>query len=673
MTSRRHLANAIRLLSIDAVQAANSGHPGAPMGLADISEVLWRKFLKHNPLNPNWINRDRFVLSNGHASMLLYSLLYLTGYNISINDLKNFRQIGSITPGHPETGETPGVETTTGPLGQGLANAVGMAIAEKMMAGHFNQPDIEIIDHKTFCFVGDGCLMEGISHEAASLAGTLGLNKLIVIYDENGISIDGKVEGWFTENISARFEAYGWSVISDVDGHESADIIKALDCATKNGDKPTLIRCKTQIGFGSLNFAGSEKAHGSPLGDEEIALVRKNLFWESPPFVIPDKILENWNHHEAGRDAESFWNGLKQKYKEKYPDLNLELDRRISKKLPQEVIGRIQRLLRKVMDEKPNLASRKVSHITIETITKCMPELIGGSADLGNSNLTFFSDMKLLSKSNSDANYINYGVREFGMAAIMNGIAVHGGFFPFGGTFLVFMDYARNAVRLAGLMKTRVIFIFTHDSIRLGEDGPTHQPIEHLTTLRGTPGLEIWRPADAVETIISWQEALKFEGPSCLVLSRQNLSSLNRNNEQVDLIQRGGYILFDMGEYPDLILISSGSEVSEVLRAAKILISCNNLNVRVVSMPSTSRFDNQSASYKESVLPKNCRLRVAVEAGHTAGWWKYVGLDGDVIGIDSFGASAPGSYLMKHFGLTPEAITERVQALIQRNSDPNER
>jgi transketolase len=659
MTDRRTLANAIRFLSIDAVQAANSGHPGAPMGMADIAEVLWRGVLRHNPDNPQWANRDRFVLSNGHGSMLIYSLLHLTGYNVTIDDLKSFRQLHSRTPGHPEYGYTAGVETTTGPLGQGLANAVGMALAERTLAAQFNRDQFPIVDHHTYCLAGDGCLMEGVSHEACSLAGTLGLGKLIVFYDDNGISIDGDVRGWFSDDTPARFESYGWQVIRGVDGHDATEIETALKTARQDTSRPTLVCCRTVIGFGSPNLAGSEKTHGAPLGDSEIQATREAMGWNYGPFEIPADIQSAWNAREQGTKAQSEWDQLFAAYQKQYPDLASEFVRRVQGDLPQNAMNAFDDAIAETQTESPKLATRKASQNAIEVVTKLFPETLGGSADLGHSNLTVWPECQANSQDNPGGNYIHYGVREFGMCALMNGIALHGGFLPFGGTFLIFMEYARNAVRMAALMKQRVIYVFTHDSIGLGEDGPTHQPIEQLASLRSTPGLETWRPCDTTETFVAWKEAVSYQGPTALALSRQGLANQPRDGQQVADIARGGYVLKKETSALELILIATGSEVELAMTAAESLGG----GIRVVSMPSTSRFDQQDAAFRESVLPAACTKRLAIEAGHPDGWYKYVGLNGDVIGMQTFGESGPGGEVMKHFGFTVDNVVSKAKAL----------
>jgi transketolase len=664
MLSRLEMANAIRVLSMDAVQQANSGHPGAPMGMADIAQVLWNDFLKFNPANPDWVDRDRFVLSNGHGSMLLYSLLHLSGFNLPMEEIKNFRQLHSKTPGHPEFGDTPGVETTTGPLGQGLANAVGMAIAERNLAGQFNRDDCDIVNHYTWVFTGDGCLMEGISHEVCSLAGTLGLGKLIVIYDDNGISIDGEVSGWFTENVPQRFEAYGWHVIPGINGHNPAQIINAMAAARSESNKPSLICCKTIIGKGSPNKAGKESCHGAPLGADETALVRTALGWKHPPFVIPDEYYQAWDGRLRGAQAEQNWNTKFNRYRESYPQLADEFLRRCKGELPAEWPAATAACIETTAARGENMASRKASQLALENFGPLLPELIGGSADLAGSNLTLWSGSKDIRADNNSGNYIYYGVREFGMAAINNGIALHGGFIPYGATFLMFSEYARNAVRMAALMKQRNIFVFTHDSIGLGEDGPTHQAVEQAATLRMIPGMSVWRPCDAVETLSAWQAAVeRSAGPTCLLLSRQNLQHNQRGSEQIAAIRRGGYILVRGGEQPDVILIATGSEVS-IAVAAATRFNTGGERIRVVSMPSTDVFDAQDKAYRDRVLPPQCRNRIAVEAGVPDYWSKYTGLDGMVLGVPDFGASAPAEEVYRYFGLTPERLTDMIKTYL---------
>ncbi len=663
MPSRRQLANAIRALSMDAVQQAKSGHPGAPMGMADIAEVLWNEYLQHNPSNPEWLNRDRFVLSNGHGSMLLYSLLHLSGYDLSVDDLKNFRQLHAKTAGHPELGYAPGIETTTGPLGQGIANAVGMALAEKTLAGQFNREGFEVIDHYTYAFHGDGCLMEGISHEACSLAGTLGLGKLIFFYDDNGISIDGEVEGWFTDDTAKRFEAYNWQVIPNVDGHDADAIADAIDAARENTEQPTLICCKTVIGFGSPNKEGTESCHGAPLGDDEIALTREKLDWPHAPFDVPQDIYDGWDAKTSGVIRENNWNDLFARYSETHPDLAVELLRRVSGDLPTDFAEKANNYINQLQNDGETIASRKASQNTLNTFGPLLPELLGGSADLAGSNLTLWSGSKGVSKDNSDGNYVFYGVREFGMSAIMNGVALHGGFIPYGATFLVFMEYARNAIRMAALMQQRAIFVYTHDSIGLGEDGPTHQPIEQIANLRTTPNMSTWRPCDTVESAVAWKSAIeKTDGPSSLIFSRQGLPHQTRDAEQVAAIQRGAYILKDTDGTPDAILIATGSEVALAMSAAESL-TANGTKVRVVSMPCAELFEAQSSEYRQTVLPSTVTKRVAIEAAHADYWYKYVGLDGKVIGMRSFGESAPAGDLFKHFGFTTENVVSTVKSL----------
>ncbi|MFQ3218524.1 MAG: transketolase [Paraglaciecola sp.] len=664
MPSRQELANAIRALSMDAVQQAKSGHPGAPMGMADIAQVLWNDFMQHNPANPNWANRDRFVMSNGHGSMLVYSLLHLTGYALPIEELKNFRQLHSKTPGHPEYGYAPGVETTTGPLGQGLSNAVGMAIAEKTLAAQFNQPDFDVVDHFTYCFLGDGCLMEGISHEVSSLAGTLGLGKLIAFWDDNGISIDGKVEGWFTDNTPARFEAYGWHVIANVDGHDPQAIKSAIETARSQTDKPTLICCKTVIGFGSPNKSGSHDSHGSPLGDDEIIATRKFLNWPHAAFDIPADIYAGWDATTAGAQKEQVWNDTLASYADAHPELAAELTRRVEGDLPADFAAKAQAFVEQAQEKAEDIASRKASQNCIEAFATLLPEVLGGSADLAGSNLTLWSGSKGITAQDASGNYLYYGVREFGMSGIMNGIGLHGGFRPFGATFLMFMEYARNAVRMASLMGIPNIFVYTHDSIGQGEDGPTHQPIEQLANLRMTPNLATWRPCDGAETAVAWKAALeRKDGPSALVFSRQGLPAQKRNPEQLANVARGGYILLDSATTPEVIILATGSEVGAAMAAAQNLTAQGTV-VRVVSMPSTSVFDQQDSAYRESVLPKTVTKRVAVEASHVDYWRKYVGLDGDVVGMTTFGESAPGNVLLEHFGITAEGVTRAVQGLL---------
>ncbi|MNX34442.1 Transketolase 1 [compost metagenome] len=664
MPSRRERANAIRALSMDAVQKANSGHPGAPMGMADIAEVLWRDYLKHNPSNPSFADRDRFVLSNGHGSMLIYSLLHLTGYDLSIEDLKQFRQLHSRTPGHPELGYTPGVETTTGPLGQGLANAVGFALAEKVLAAQFNRPGHDIVDHHTYVFLGDGCMMEGISHEVASLAGTLGLGKLIAFYDDNGISIDGEVEGWFTDDTPKRFEAYNWQVIRNVDGHDPEEIKTAIETARKS-PLPTLICCKTTIGFGSPNKQGKEDCHGAPLGDAEIALTRQALNWNHGPFEIPADIYAEWDAKEKGRAAEAEWDQRFAAYSAAFPTEANELVRRLSGELPADFSEKASAYIAEVAAKGETIASRKASQNTLNAFGPLLPELLGGSADLAGSNLTLWKGCKGVTAEDASGNYMYYGVREFGMTAIMNGVALHGGLVPYGATFLMFMEYARNAVRMSALMKQRVIHVYTHDSIGLGEDGPTHQPIEQLASLRCTPNLDTWRPADAVESAVAWKNALeRKDGPSALIFSRQNLQHQTRNAIQIEEIARGGYVLKDCAGEPELILIATGSEVGLAVQAFDKLTE-QGRKVRVVSMPCTSVFDAQDAGYKQSVLPLQVSARIAIEAAHADYWYKYVGLEGRVIGMTTYGESAPAPALFEEFGFTLENILGQAEELLE--------
>ena len=662
--NRRQLANAIRALSMDAVQKANSGHPGCPMGMADIAEALWNGFMKHNPQDPTWPNRDRFILSNGHGSMLLYSLLHLSGYDLSIEDLQKFRQLHSRTPGHPEYGITPGVETTTGPLGQGLANAVGMALAERTLASTYNRPDFPIIDHATYVFLGDGCLMEGISHEACSLAGTLGLGKLIAFWDDNGISIDGPVKPWFSEDTGMRFEAYGWQVIRDVDGHDAQAVQAAIDQARANTAQPTLIACRTVIGFGAPNLQGKEKCHGSPLGETEISAARESLGWSYPPFVIPPEIKAAWDARERGQAQQASWNTLFESYQQKHPQLAQELSRRFEKKLPADWTTHMQALLESTQAQGKTLATRKASQGVLESMGELLPELFGGSADLTDSNLTAWGGSKPVTRDHPAGNYLHYGVREFGMAGIMNGMALYGGFIPYGGTFLTFVDYMRNALRVGALTKERTIYVLTHDSIGLGEDGPTHQPIEHLTMLRATPNVRTWRPCDATETVVAWQQAITHQtGPTALILTRQNVPAQARNAAQLANIARGGYVLFACEGVPQVILLSTGSEVSLCVDAAK---SCQaqGLAVRVVSLPCWSVFEQQSEDYKNSVLPPKITTRIAVEAGSSLCWHKYVGPEGKILGIDQYGESAPAADIYKAFGLTVENIIHTIKNLI---------
>lgn len=663
MPSRKELANAIRALSMDAVQKANSGHPGAPMGMADIAEVLWRSHLRHNPNNPKWADRDRFILSNGHGSMLLYSLLHLSGYDLSIDDLKNFRQLHSRTPGHPEYGYAPGVETTTGPLGQGITNAVGMAIAEKAMADQFNKPGHDIVDHYTYAFMGDGCLMEGISHEACSLAGTLQLGKLIAFWDDNGISIDGHVEGWFTDDTVKRFEAYGWHVIPAVDGHNPEAINAAIEAAKAETGKPTLICCRTIIGYGSPNKSGSHDCHGSPLGNDEIAAARAFLKWDHAPFVIPADIAAEWNGQEKGAKLEADWAAKFAAYEAAHPTLAAEFKRRTAGELPANWAAESAKIIETLQANPAKIATRKASQNALEAFGKLLPEFMGGSADLAPSNLTMWSGSKSLTNDDASGNYIHYGVREFGMSAIMNGIALHGGFIPYGATFLMFMEYARNALRMAALMKQRSIFVYTHDSIGLGEDGPTHQPVEQIASLRLTPNMSTWRPCDQVESAIAWKHAIeRTDGPTSLIFSRQNLAQMDRTAQQLADTAKGGYVLKDCAGTPELILIATGSEV-ELAVAAYEQLTAKGRAVRVVSLPSTDVFDAQSAEYKESVLPMSVTKRVAIEAGIADYWYKYVGFGGKIIGMTTFGESAPAELLFKEFGFTVENVVATAESL----------
>lgn len=656
------LANAIRFLSADAVQKANSGHPGAPMGMADMAEVLWGQFLKHNPVNPNFYNRDRFVLSNGHASMLIYSLLHLTGYNVSIDDLKNFRQLHSNTPGHPEYGYTDGVETTTGPLGQGIANAVGMALAEKLLAAEFNKDNLNIVDHHTYVFVGDGCLMEGISHEVCSLAGTLGLGKLIVLYDDNNISIDGKVDNWFTENIPQRFESYGWHVVPNISGHDATAIKAAIEAAQTETSKPSIICCKTLIGKGSATQEGSAKTHGSPLGAEEIAATRQHLGWNYGPFEVPAEVYAAWDAKAKGTALENEWNQLFAQYKTQFPEQAAEFVRRMDKKLPDNFDAHVATALKEVCEKHEKIATRKASQNSIEALAKVLPEFVGGSADLTPSNLTDWSKSVAVTRK-TGGNYIHYGVREFGMSAIMNGFALHGGVKPFGATFLMFSEYARNALRMAALMKINPIFVYTHDSIGLGEDGPTHQPVEQIATLRLIPNMAVWRPCDTAESLVAWAEAVKaVDHPSCLIFSRQNLPFITRTEQQLVDIKRGGYVVSAAAGQAQAVIIATGSEVELALNAQMSLAE-HGIAVNVVSMPSTNVFDQQDTAYKLSVLPANLP-KVAVEAGVTDGWYKYVGLNGKVVGLNRFGESAPAEQLFKEFGFTVENVVNTVKSVL---------
>ena len=663
MLSRRELANAIRALSMDAVQRANSGHPGAPMGMADIAEVLWNDFLKHNPNNPNWDNRDRFVMSNGHGSMLIYALLHLTGYGLSIEEIKNFRQLHSKTPGHPEYGYAPGIETTTGPLGQGLANAVGMALAESVLAAKFNKDEFDIVNHYTYVTVGDGCLMEGISHEACSLAGTLGLGKLITIYDSNQISIDGDISGWFTEDVPSRFESYGWHVIRNINGHNPDEIKIALENAIENINQPSILCCNTVIGWGSPNKAGKESSHGAPLGNEEIQLTREKLGWQYEPFKIPDEYYAAWNAKSKGKELEDEWQKKIAAYEKKYPELAAEYKRRIKGQLPDNWNDIAQEYINSIVDKAESIASRKASQNAIEAYAKHLPEMIGGSADLTGSNLTNWSGSILINNQNKNGNYISYGVREFAMAAINNGIALHKGFIPYSGTFLMFSEYGRNALRMAALMKIQNIFVFTHDSIGLGEDGPTHQAVEQASSLRLMPNMSLWRPCDAVESTVAWQAAIeRRDGPTSLLFSRQSLEHINRNEPQLNNIKRGGYILIEGTKNPELIIVATGSEVEMAMNVTTELNS-KGKKIRLVSMPSTDVFDKQDDKYKETVLPFSCRNRIAIEAGVTDYWKKYVGLDGLALGVDTFGESAPAKKVFEYFGLTEQNLKKEINEL----------
>ncbi len=664
MPSRQELANAVRALSMDAVEAANSGHPGMPMGMADIAEVLWNDFLAHNPANPQWFNRDRFVVSNGHGSMLLYSLLHLSGYDVPLDELRNFRQLHSMTPGHPEYGDTPGVETTTGPLGQGLANAVGMAIAEKILAARYNRPDFDVIDHRTWVFLGDGCLMEGISHEACSLAGTLGLGKLVAFWDDNGISIDGEVSGWFTDNTPARFRAYGWHVIEDVDGHDPEAVRAAIEQATDQAERPTLICCRTVIGLGAPNKQGTEAVHGAALGEEEVAAARETLGWPHPPFEIPDNIRADWDAREQGSHRQSEWDELFAAYRQAHPEPAAEIERRMRGELPAEWAKTARQLIQETDAAAAKVATRKASQKALDTFGPLLPELVGGSADLAGSNGTLWSGARPLASQEADANYIFFGVREFAMSAIVNGMALHGGFIPYGATFLVFSDYARNAVRMSALMGVGSIFVYTHDSIGLGEDGPTHQPVEHLASLRLIPNLHVWRPCDAVESMVSWQAAVeRRDGPSVLVFSRQGLPHQSRAGDAIEGIRRGGYVLRDCVGTPQAVIMATGSEVALAMDAASQLEAAGR-RVRVVSMPCTRVFDEQDAAWRDSVLPPQVAARVAVEAGVSEFWHRYVGTQGRIIGLDRFGASAPAEALFEQFGFTPERVVAEVEDLL---------
>lgn len=663
MISRNKLADTIRVLSMDAVQKAGSGHPGAPMGMADIAEVLWRDFLKHNPTNPNWPDRDRFILSNGHGSMLIYSLLHLSGYDLTMADIQSFRQLHAKTAGHPEYGYAPGIETTTGPLGQGITNGVGMALAEKVLADQFNRPGHEIVDHHTYVFMGDGCMMEGISHEACSLAGTLGLGKLIAFWDDNGISIDGEVEGWFSDDTPKRFEAYGWHVIADVDGHNAQSIRQAILEAQAETSKPTLICCKTIIGFGSPNKSASHDCHGAPLGEEEVALVRQNLGWEYAPFEIPHEIYQAWDAKVAGKDAEAQWANRFVEYESAYPDLAAEFNRRVKGDLPENWTQISEDVIKTLQANPATIATRKASQNAIEAFGAHLPEFLGGSADLTPSNLTNWSGSKAITAQDASGNYLSYGVREFAMSAMMNGIALHGGFIPYGGTFLMFMEYARNALRMAALMKQRSIFVYTHDSIGLGEDGPTHQPVEQIASLRLTPNMSTWRPCDQVETAVAWKAAVeRTDGPTSLIFSRQNLVQFERDEETLENIAKGGYILSDCDGEPELILIATGSEVALAMEAKAQL---NNVRCRVVSMPATDVFDAQSAQYQQHVLPTNVTKRIAIEAGIRDYWFKYAGLQGEIIGMTSFGESAPADQLFEMYGFTVANVVDTAKRMME--------
>lgn len=665
MSTNKELANAIRFLAIDAIEKASSGHPGAPMGMADMAEVLWNEFLVHNPANPNWVNRDRFVLSNGHASMLLYAVLHLTGYDISIDDIKNFRQLHSKTPGHPELHLTPGIDMTSGPLGQGIAAAAGMALGEKLLAAEFNREEFPIIDHYTYTFLGDGCMMEGVASEACSLAGTLGLNKLIALWDDNGISIDGDVQGWFSENVPARFLAYGWNVIKDVDGHDAAAIKKAIAKAKKSTDKPTLICCKTTIGFGSPALAGTAKTHGSPLGEEEIEATRKALAWPYAPFEIPVEIKSEWDAKKEGKKNQAKWEALMEQYSQAFPDLAQELKRRLAGDLPANISKLLNDFAATVQKEGGALATRVSSKKVLDVIAPQTPELFGGSADLTGSVGTLWDGAQRITHEDFSGRYLSYGVREFAMAAMMNGLAVHGGIIPYAGTFLVFSDYLKPALRLSALMKQRVIHVLTHDSIMVGEDGPTHQPIEQISSLRLIPNVHVWRPADTVETAFAWQSALECATtPTCLTLSRQSLPTLTRDTDTFDAIKRGGYIIRKAKKtIPDALLIATGSEVSLALATADVLAK-RDIDVQVVSMPCAEIFDKQDRTWKETVLPFAVKARVAIEAGASEGWYKYVGLEGAVVGIDSFGESAPGNAVYQYFGFTPDHVASVVRTTL---------
>ena len=664
MITRSKLADTIRVLSMDAVQKAGSGHPGAPMGMADIAEVLWRDFLKHNPTDPTWSDRDRFILSNGHGSMLIYSLLHLTGYDLTMEDIKSFRQLHAKTAGHPEYGYAPGIETTTGPLGQGITNGVGMALAEKVLGEQFNRPGHDIVDHFTYVFMGDGCMMEGISHEACSLAGTLGLGKLVAFWDDNGISIDGEVEGWFSDDTPKRFEAYGWHVIADVDGHNAEAIRKAILEAQAETDKPTLICCKTIIGFGSPNKSASHDCHGAPLGEDEVALVRENLGWDYAPFEIPADIYAEWGGKDAGKDAQAQWQNRFDAYQQAFPELATEYKRRVEGELPENWQQISQDVIATLQANPATIATRKASQNAIEAFGAHLPEFLGGSADLTPSNLTNWSGSKAISAQDASGNYLSYGVREFAMSAMMNGIALHGGFIPYGGTFLMFMEYARNALRMAALMKQRSIFVYTHDSIGLGEDGPTHQPVEQIASLRLTPNMSTWRPCDQVETAVAWKSAVeRKDGPTSLIFSRQNLVQFERDSATLNNIEKGGYILSDCDGQPELILIATGSEVALAMQAKEQLA---NVRCRVVSMPSTDLFEAQTAEYREQVLPASVSKRIAIEAGIADYWFKYTGLNGEIIGMTTFGESAPADQLFEMYGFTVENVVAKARALLEK-------
>ena len=664
MTTRRELANCLRALSMDAVQRANSGHPGMPLGMADIAQVLWGDFLRHDPGHPRWLDRDRFILSNGHGSMLLYALLHLTGYPLSLQEIEAFRKLGSPTAGHPEHAPALGIETTTGPLGQGLANAVGLALAERMLAAQFNRPGFSIVDHYTYVFCGDGCLMEGISHEACSLAGTLRLGKLVAFYDDNGISIDGKVAGWFTDDTAKRFEAYGWHVVPQVDGHDTDAVAAAIRAARAETARPSMICCRTVIGWGAPHKQGTQEAHGEALGAEEVAATRRAIGWPHGPFEIPAELRCAWDQRSRGAAAESAWRELLDRYRGAYPDLAAELERRLGGGLPADWRQTASRALAAALAQTAPQATRQSSQATLNVIGPALPEILAGSADLTGSNNTLFKGARELDPQDASGDYIHYGVREFGMTAVMNGIALHGGFLPYGGTFLVFSDYARNAVRLAALMKTHVVLVYTHDSIGLGEDGPTHQPIEHLASLRAMPNMCLWRPCDAFETAVAWTTAVERSGPTGLVLTRQALPQQPRTAEQQANVQRGGYVLVDCQGTPECLVLATGSEVGIAAQAVNALNE-GGRRVRLVSMPSTEVFDAQDQAYRESVLPRAVRCRLAVEAGATLSWWRYVGMDGRVIGIDRFGASGKGADVLAHFGFTVEHVVREAGELLK--------